>query len=155
SERRGPADPVCRRRLPRRAGLRADFRAAVRRAAVDPTMTPDASRARRLVAAAAAAGLVLRLAFALGYWVEKPLTHDEREYLALARGLATGRGVSYDPAFESGTAPRYGRAPGYPVFLAAIGAGGRDYAHSPARVKIAQAIVGAVGVWIVGLIAWR
>jgi len=57
-------------------------------------MTPDASRARRLVAAAAAAGLVLRLVFALGYWVEKPLTHDEREYLALARSLTLGERCS-------------------------------------------------------------
>ena len=118
-------------------------------------MTIDASRGRRLVAAAAAAGLLLRLAFGLGYWVEKPLTHDEREYLALARGLAEGRGFSYDPAFETGTAPRYGRAPVYPALLAAVGAGGRDYPHSPARVKIAQSIVGAAGVWIVGLIAFR
>jgi 4-amino-4-deoxy-L-arabinose transferase-like glycosyltransferase len=116
-------------------------------------MTIDASRARRLVAAAAAAGLALRLAFAFGYWVDKPLTHDEREYLELAHSLAGGRGFTYDPSFDTGTAPRYGRAPVYPAFLAAIGAGGGGAAHTPARVKIAQSIVGAAGVWIVGIIA--
>ena len=40
--------------------------------------------ARRQIAIAVMAGLALRLAFGLLYWVDKPLTHDEQEYLALA-----------------------------------------------------------------------
>lgn len=118
-------------------------------------MTIDLPRARRLIAAAAVAGLVLRLAFALGYWVDKPLTHDEREYLALAHSLAAGRGFSYGEAVDTGTAQQFGRAPAYPLFLAAIGAGRADYSTSPTRVKLAQGIVGAFGVWLIGMIALR
>jgi hypothetical protein len=42
---------------------------------------------RSLLLAASALGLVVRLAFGLGYWSDQPLTRDEREYLSLARGL--------------------------------------------------------------------
>ncbi len=115
----------------------------------------DPSLGRRLVVAAAAAGLVLRLAFGLLYWVHKPLTHDEREYLALAQSLSAGHGFTYEPGHESGTTQQFGRAPAYPLFLAAIGAGDRSYEAVPARVKIAQSIVGAIGVWLIGLLAWR
>lgn len=105
--------------------------------------------------AAAAAGLLVRLAFGLGYWVEKPLTHDEREYLALAQSVSAGRGFVYDAGHDTGTAQQFGRAPAYPLFLAVIGAGGRDYEASPARVKIAQSVVGALGVWVIGLLGRR
>ena len=109
----------------------------------------------QLIVAAAIAGLVCRLAFALLYWQDKPLTHDEREYLALAESVSRGRGFTYAAEHETGTAQHFGRAPGYPLFLAAIGAdaGGRD--ATPARVKIAQSIVGALGVWLIGQLARR
>ena len=58
------------------------------------------------------AGLIVRLAFGLLYWVDKPLTHDEREYLALARSVAAGRGFVYDATHDTGTAQQFGRAPG-------------------------------------------
>ena len=48
----------------------------------------------RAVHAAVAVGLLLRLAFGLGYWTGKPLTHDEREYLTLAANVAQGRGFA-------------------------------------------------------------
>jgi len=67
-------------------------------------MPLDRARARRLILAAVAAGLVARLAFGLLYWTGKPLTHDEREYLALADSVAAGRGFTYDAAHETGTA---------------------------------------------------
>jgi 4-amino-4-deoxy-L-arabinose transferase-like glycosyltransferase len=114
----------------------------------------DPARGRRLILAAACLGFVLRAAFGLLYWVDKPLTHDEREYLALARSLYEGRGFTYDDP-QSGTTPQFGRAPAYPVFLVLAGAGTREYSSVPARVKVAQALVGAVSVWIVGLIAFR
>jgi hypothetical protein len=114
----------------------------------------DAARARRVIIAAAAAGLVLRLAFGLLYWTHQPLTHDEREYLALGQSLQDGNGLHYPPDHESGTAQRFGRAPGYPVFLATIGAPGAATA-SPVRVKIAQSILGALVVWMIGTIALR
>jgi hypothetical protein len=115
----------------------------------------DRARARRLMVAAAGLGFILRLAFGLIYWNAKPLTHDEREYLALAANVAAGRGFVYDESLETGTAQRFGRAPGYPLFLAAIGAGGEAAAETPLRVKVAQAFVGAAGVWLIGLLAHR
>jgi 4-amino-4-deoxy-L-arabinose transferase-like glycosyltransferase len=116
-------------------------------------MTLDNTRARRLILAAAAAALALRLAFGFLYWVDKPLTHDEHEYLALARGVASGLGFVYDDAHESGTAQRFGRAPGYPLFLAALDAGRPVPAATPARVKVAQSLAGALTVWLIGLMA--
>lgn len=118
-------------------------------------MRIDPVRARRLIGAAAVAGLVLRLAFGLLYWTGKPLTHDEQEYLALARSVADGRGFVYDASYETGTAQQFGRAPAYPLFLTIIGAGSGEPSSSPARVKIAQSIVGAMVIWLIGTIALR
>lgn len=115
----------------------------------------ESARSRRLIVAAAVAGLLFRLAFAFLYWQDKPLTHDEREYLALAAGLASGHGFTYTDAPAAGTAQRFGRAPGYPLFLALIGAGQSSETSTPARVKIAQAFVGAVAVWLIGMLAAR
>jgi hypothetical protein len=115
----------------------------------------DFARSHRLIVVAAIAGLLLRLAFAFVYWNNKPLTHDEREYLALAHSVSAGGGFTYDARQETGTAQQFGRAPGYPLFLAIIGAGARDDDGVPARVKIAQSIVGALGVWVIGLLARR
>ena len=52
----------------------------------------------RAVWVAVAVGIAARLAFSLGYWVDKPLTHDEHEYLLLARNVADGRGFVYPAA---------------------------------------------------------
>jgi hypothetical protein len=113
------------------------------------------SGAGRWVALAVAAGLGLRLAFGLAYWTDKPLTHDEREYLALGRSLARGDGFTY-PADEpsEGTSQRFGRAPGYPAFLAMLRVTAPVDAV-PRRVKIAQSVVGAAGIWLMALIARR
>ena len=116
-------------------------------------MTVTDRPARRWIYVAAVAGLALRAAFGLFYWTGKPLTHDEREYLVLAKGLAEGRGFTYDGSGHTGTDQQFGRAPGYPVFLALIGTGRGDYVHAPARVKITQAFVGAATVWLIGVIA--
>ena len=109
----------------------------------------------RPMAAAALLALVLRLAFGLGYWIGKPMTHDEREYLALAESLAAGRGFTYGPNHESGTAQQFGRAPVYPLFLAAIGATHPENGSAPARVKIVQSVLGAALVLVIGAIAAR
>lgn len=115
-------------------------------------MAADRLTARRHMAIAALVGLALRVAFSLVYWIDKPLTHDEQEYLALAAGLSEGRGFTY-PEAPSGTAAQIGRAPGYPAFLAAIGAGTTSASAAPTRVKVAQAILGAIGVWLVAVAA--
>jgi 4-amino-4-deoxy-L-arabinose transferase-like glycosyltransferase len=108
---------------------------------------------RRHIALAAALGLALRLAFGLFYWVDKPMTHDEQEYLALAAALAQGRGFSYTQP-PAGTTAQFGRAPGYPAFLAAIGAGTTTATSAPTRVKVAQAILGALAVCLIAGAAW-
>jgi 4-amino-4-deoxy-L-arabinose transferase-like glycosyltransferase len=109
----------------------------------------------KAVAGCVLAGLVLRLAFALCYWHGQPLTHDEREYLALGRSVARGEGFTY-PADEPapGTGQRFGRAPGYPLFLAALHVT-EPVDHAPRRVQIAQACLGALGIWLVAAIAAR
>jgi hypothetical protein len=89
-----------------------------------------------------ALALALRLGFSLGYWVEKPLTHDEHEYWTLSRNLLAGRGLVYDDDGRE----HFGRAPGYPVFLAAVGL----VDESPAGMKIAQSVLGTLGVALVG-----
>jgi hypothetical protein len=113
------------------------------------------TRARRWIVACAVAGLALRTAFALVYWTGQPLTHDEREYLALARSLARGEGYRY-PADEPapGTGQQFGRAPGYPAFLATF-IDPVPVDHVPRRVQLVQALVGAVGILVIAAIAGR
>ncbi len=111
-------------------------------------------RPASLILAAATLGLVLRLAFAFGYWVGEPLTRDEQEYLSLARSLAAGRGFVADKA-ESGPGDPFGRAPGYPAFLALTGGGRAAPGQVPASVQIAQAVVGAAGVLVLATLAGR
>ena len=118
-------------------------------------MTAADRPAWRPIAAAALLGLVVRLAFGFGYWVGKPMTHDEREYLALAESLAAGRGFTYGPEHESGTAQQFGRAPVYPLFLAAIGTTQSGNDSAPARVKIVQSVLGAALILVVGVLAAR
>jgi hypothetical protein len=109
----------------------------------------------RAVWLAVAAGLVLRLAFGFGYWVGKPLTHDEREYLALAHNLAEGRGFTYPAPPPGASEPeRFGRAPVYPLFLAAIDLMYPGADTVPA-IKATQAAVGALGIWLIAAIAGR
>jgi len=106
----------------------------------------------KFVLGSAALGLALRLLFALAYWTGQPLTRDEHEYLSLARSVAAGRGFVYDDAVQ---ADPFGRAPGYPTFLALTGGGARVTDAVPIPVKLAQSLIGAFGVVLVGLIAFR
>jgi 4-amino-4-deoxy-L-arabinose transferase-like glycosyltransferase len=110
---------------------------------------------RSFVLAAAALGIAARLIFGLAYWVNQPLNRDEVEYLSLARSLAAGHGYQWDEHVVKGTVQPFGRAPGYPVFLALIGAGRGYVTAVPAAVKIAQALTGGVGVLLIGWAAWR
>jgi 4-amino-4-deoxy-L-arabinose transferase-like glycosyltransferase len=100
-------------------------------------------------------GLALRLVFALGYWVDRPLTHDEREYLALGRSLARGGGFTYPPDEPTpGTGQQFGRAPGYPLFVAALRVV-EPVDHAPRRIQIAQSLIAALGIWLIAAIAAR
>jgi hypothetical protein len=119
------------------------------------------------VRTAIAVGVLLRLAFGLGYWTGKPLTHDEREYLAIAANVAHGRGFGSELPGEAPPQPgdtepqRFGRAPGYPIFLAPLAwldadlGAGRLPASVPASVKIAQAILGGIGIGLLAGIVRR
>ena len=115
-------------------------------------MAVDRPRARRQIAIAVMAGLALRLAFGLLSWVDKPLTHDEQEYLALAESIQQGREFSYSTA-AIGTTAQFGRAPGYPAFLAVIGAGTTTASSAPTSVKIVQALLGALTIALLAVIA--
>ena len=125
----------------------------------------NSAHARRLLLAAALLGFVLRAAFGLIYWQDRPLTHDEREYLALAANVAAGRGFAQnlpnEPHEADADIQRFGRAPMYPLFLAPIVAfnpalrDGRMPNDVPDAVKVMQSLVGALGVWLLGAIAWR
>ncbi len=118
----------------------------------------------RWLAGAIVLGLALRLGFALGYWVGKPLTLDEQEYLLLAHNVAEGRGFSY-AAPESGRVEgrHVGRAPLYPAFLAALAVAvpgsamraGRIPADVPVEVKVAQSLLGCALIWLIARLAAR
>jgi 4-amino-4-deoxy-L-arabinose transferase-like glycosyltransferase len=110
---------------------------------------------RTWLALAALLGVVLRLAFGLLYWTHQPLTRDELEYLSLARSLAAGHGFTYDAVMRSGSFVPFGRAPGYPAFLALVGGGTDVVTAVPPSVKIAQSFVGGLGVVLAGLVARR
>jgi len=104
----------------------------------------------RLIIAAVAVGLLARLAFALLYWQNKPLTHDETEYLSLGLNLAAGRGFTLDlPGVTvSPAAERFSRAPFYPAFVAAVAwltraATDQLPASVPRALQVAQGLLGA------------
>ena len=111
---------------------------------------------RKFVLIAAVIGLAARLAFGLLYWQNEHMNRDEIEYLSLARSLVAGHGYKFDEYVEKGPVEPFGRAPGYPVFLALTGGGSPASVHGvPASVKVAQSFVGAVGVVVIALAGFR
>jgi 4-amino-4-deoxy-L-arabinose transferase-like glycosyltransferase len=131
-----------------------------------PERSPKVHR-RRWVVMAVLVGLALRLGFSLLYWTDKPLTLDEQEYLLLARSLVSGQGFSYPVVSDEGApATHFERPPAYPAFLAAllVMTGHRwvepvhlprSSSEIPREVTIAQALLGALAVWLVALLAAR
>ncbi len=136
-------------------------------------MTPPAVTARAtsnvvrpiagIIVAALLLGLLLRLVFAFGYWVGKPLTLDEQEYLQLGASLAKGHGLRYDGA--DGTR-HFERPPGFAAFVAGVltVSGGlpasegerplpRSSSEVPSSIKIAQCLVGVLGVGFIAAVA--
>ena len=107
---------------------------------------PFLSQKTSLFVLAVGLGLTVRLAFSLGYWVERPLTVDQTEYLMLAENFVDGKGLGYGDG-ES----RLVRSPGYPIFLAGI----LSVWRSIDAIKIAQSILGALSVLIVAALAYR
>ncbi len=112
-------------------------------------------RLTRTLATALAAAFIVRVLFAFLYWVDKPLTHDELEYLSLAWNLSEGHGFTYDTHDPSNSQPeRFGRAPLYPFFLSMVARVTSGATLVPA-IKIAQAGLGAMTVLLVALVARR
>ena len=88
----GAADHARRDRLPRRPRVRTDLGAALRGPPVTARMPIDPRARQRLIVGAAMVGLAAAPCIRVsGYWVDRPLTHDEREYLALAASIAPAR----------------------------------------------------------------
>ncbi len=137
-------------------------------------------RVPRAVWLAVGAGIALRLAFALGYWVDKPLTHDEHEYLMLGGNIAAGRGFAHlNPDGSPVPGEHFGRAPLYPLFLAGVirltlfRRGPDSVATPPAgteagpappawpapevlrAVRVLQSCLGGVVVWLIAWLANR
>jgi 4-amino-4-deoxy-L-arabinose transferase-like glycosyltransferase len=110
---------------------------------------------RAFVLAVAGAGVAVRLAFGLGYWVNQTLNRDEIEYLSLTRHLTATGVYDFEPELKAGHVQPFGRAPGYPFFLYLIGAGKAPAESVPASVKIAQSIVGGLGVIVIGWAGYR
>ena len=118
------------------------------------------TRVPRAVWLAVAVGIAARLAFALGYWVDKPLTHDEREYLLLARNVAEGRGfVHHQPDGTPAPGEHFGRAPVYPLFLAGVirltGMPAGEHVALLRVIRTSQAVLGGALVWLVAWLAAR
>lgn len=135
----------------------------------------------RAVWVAVAVGIAARLAFAFGYWVDRPLTHDEREYLLLAGNVAGGRGFVYLlPDGSSAPGEHFGRAPLYPMFVAGVirmagvdlggsrtlepaGGPGAAVAASPVwpdpevlrAIRLVQSLLGGALVWLIAWLAHR
>lgn len=65
------------------------------------------------------ASVLLRVWIALGYWNDKPLTQDAKEYLELATNFNKTGSFQYDP-HRTLQIESYGRAPGYPFWLAVL-----------------------------------
>ena len=126
----------------------------------NPGVEPVRARVPRAVWLAVVLGIAARLAFSLGYWVDKPLTHDEREYLLLAANVAAGRGfVHLQPDGSPVAGEHFGRAPAYPLLLAGIvRAVGARADHDPAllrAVRIVQSVLGGGLVWLLAWLAGR
>lgn len=124
----------------------------------------------RFIAGAALLGLVLRLGFGLGYWVDKPLMKDEQEYLLLATRVATGHGLTY-PA-DSPSSGFFERPPGFVVLLATILVVTQDAlvttrvpesladlppnsSHIPTAITVAQCAIGTLVIVLVAALAGR
>lgn len=119
-------------------------------------MTLPTDRAlRRLIWAAAAVAVLLRLVFGFGVLGGRLTTGDEREYLSMARGLASGQGAVYVGGFLPDQTHPFSRPPGYPALLALFGAGAADPTYVPVQVVVAQSIAGAIGVLLIAAVTRR
>ena len=100
-----------------------------------------------------AASLILRLAY-VDATPGAPLRHDAVDYDVHARSIAVGEGFSEERAHGRPTAFR---PPGYPYFLAGVyrlaGVERADLERRVRAARVANAVLGAVAVGLLGLVA--
>jgi len=136
-------------------------------------MSRTSERTKWLIAGLALLGFALRLAFSLGYWVGKPLTIDEQEYLLLASQVATAHEFAYPPpAASSPPARHFERPPAFAFVLAAVLVAARDpmaatatgatrppfpasSSDVPTSIKVVQSVIGAIGIFLIAALAAR
>ena len=104
-------------------------------------------------------GLALRWWTAVGTQVDVPIRNDARDYVSYAANLTLHGVYSSDPRvlvgqFNGQLLPDAKRPPGYPLFLAPFFDLG-DLGGFIHHVVVAQAWLGALVVWLVGLLAAR
>jgi len=104
-------------------------------------------------------GLALRWWTALATEVDVPIRNDARDYVSYAANLTLHGVYSSDPhvlvgQFDGRLLPDAKRPPGYPLFLAPFFDLG-DLGGFIHHVVVAQAWVGALVIWLIGLLAAR
>ncbi|MCI0444631.1 glycosyltransferase family 39 protein [bacterium] len=103
---------------------------------------------KKLLAFVFLISLITRIWFAIGYWGNKPLTHDATEYLELAKNFnQTGRLEL--PARKTLMIESYGRAPGYPIWLAFL----LRISPTLSWIRIAEALIGILNTYLFFLLA--
>src|SRR5262245_12372921 len=87
--------------------------------------------------------LMTRIWFAIGYWGTKPLTHDATEYLELAKNF-NQTGHLELPVRKTLMIESYGRAPGYPVWLAFL----MRISPTLSWIRLAEALVSLLNTYL-------
>lgn len=103
---------------------------------------------KKLLAFVFLISLIIRIWFAIGYWGGKPLTHDATEYLELARNFNQTGSLEL-PARQTLMIEGYGRAPGYPIWLAFL----LRISPTLAWIRIAEALISLLNTYLFFLIA--
>lgn len=87
--------------------------------------------------------ILLRLWFGLGYWANKTLTHDAKEYLELAENF-NETGHFFYKASDAVQIEHYGRAPGYPFWLSML----LRFSPSLAWIRLAEIVVSLISCYL-------
>lgn len=87
--------------------------------------------------------ILLRLWLALGYWAGKPLTQDAKEYLELANNYNSTGAFQYDE-HHTLQIESYGRAPGYPYWLALM----LRVQPTLAWIRVMEVVINLCSAWL-------
>src|SRR5262245_42331001 len=87
--------------------------------------------------------ILIRLWISLGYWENKPLTQDAKEYLELATNYNRTGFFTYD-RHDTLQIESYGRAPGYPFWLSAL----MRVEHTVAWFRLAEVCINLISTYL-------